>query len=119
MKQYIIPPRILSQPAVPSLVRRAIALPPQKRKRWSVKHKIALVVAVATGAVTRDAACQHYEISVEEFASWQSLADRYGADGLRATRMQVYREQEFAAQRDARETALAERDTPAARDEAA
>lgn len=103
MKQYIVLPRALSQRPASGLGNGPLALPPKKPKRWVVKNKLALVTAVQTGALTLKSACAHYEISAEEFASWQNLVDRHGSNGLRATRVQIYREQELTAQRDAEE----------------
>jgi hypothetical protein len=36
-------------------------------------------------------ACTRYNLSVEEFLSWQRLIDRHGLRGLRTTRLQEYR----------------------------
>ena len=53
-------------------------LPAPGTKRWVVRRKA-------------EDACKRYTLSVEEFASWQTLVDRYGVRGLRATRVQEYR----------------------------
>jgi Protein of unknown function (DUF1153) len=36
--------------------------------------------------------CEAYDISVDEFLAWERDIDRYGIPGLRATRVQFYRE---------------------------
>ena len=37
-------------------------------------------------------ACERYNLTVDEFLSWQHLMDRHGLLGLRATQVQDYRE---------------------------
>jgi hypothetical protein len=49
-------------------------------------------VAVRSGIISLNDACSRYNISIEEFLSWQRLIDRHGIGGLRATRIQQYRE---------------------------
>ena len=60
-------------------------------KRWVVRRKAEVVAAVRAGLISLEDACRRYTLSVEEFASWQTLVDRYGVRGLRATRVQEYR----------------------------
>ncbi len=66
-------------------------LPPPSTKRWVVRRKAEVVAAVRAGLISLEDACKRYTLSVEEFASWQTLVDRYGVRGLRATRVQEYR----------------------------
>jgi hypothetical protein len=66
-------------------------LPPPGTKRWVVRRKAEVVAAVRAGLISLEDACKRYTLSVEEFASWQTLVDRYGVRGLRATRVQEYR----------------------------
>jgi len=66
-------------------------LPPPNTKRWVVRRKAEVVTAVRAGLITLEDACRRYTLSVEEFASWQDLVDHYGVRGLRATRIQEYR----------------------------
>lgn len=66
-------------------------LPPPNTKRWVVRRKAEVVAAVRAGLISLEEACRRYTLSVEEFASWQALVDRYGMRGLRATRIQEYR----------------------------
>lgn len=49
-------------------------------------------MAVRAGLISLDEACQRYSLSIEEFLSWQRLIDKHGIGGLRATRVQQYRE---------------------------
>jgi Protein of unknown function (DUF1153) len=68
-----------------------IELPPINIRRWTIRRKAAVVTAVATGEITREAICLRYQISEEEFLSWQRAYDSYGLPGLRSTRLQQYR----------------------------
>jgi hypothetical protein len=67
-------------------------LPAPGTKRWVIRRKAAVVDAVRKGMLTLDEACRHYNLSPEEFNSWQRLIDRHGPRGLRATRVKEYRE---------------------------
>jgi len=64
-------------------------LPPRDTKRWGIRRKAELVAAVRGGL---EEACERYTLTVDEFLSWQRSIDRYGLPGLRATRVQDYRE---------------------------
>jgi hypothetical protein len=71
---------------------RAMAeLPPPDVKRWTVRRKAAVVTAVANGVLTREEACRRYQLSEEEFLSWQQAFEAHGLPGLRSTRLQQYR----------------------------
>lgn len=66
-------------------------LPPSDTKRWVVRRKAAVVAAVKNGTITLDEVCQRYNLSSEEFLSWQEMIDKHGVRGLRVTRLQDYR----------------------------
>lgn len=66
-------------------------LPPPDTKRWVVRRKAAVVAAVKNGAITLDEVCRRYNLSAEEFLSWQEMIDKHGVRGLRVTRLQDYR----------------------------
>ena len=66
-------------------------LPPPDIKRWTFRRKAAVVTAVANGALTREEACRRYQLSEEEFLSWQRAFEAFGLPGLRSTRLQQYR----------------------------
>ena len=66
-------------------------LPPPGTKRWVMRRKAEVVAGVRAGLITLEEACERYTLSVEEFLSWQKLIDDYGMRGLRATRIQKYR----------------------------
>lgn len=66
-------------------------LPSPDTKRWVVRRKAEVVAAVRSGLISLEEACKRYTLSIEEFASWQQLVEQYGVRGLRATRVQEYR----------------------------
>ncbi len=66
-------------------------LPPPSTRRWVIRRKAEVVTAVRAGLLTLEEACERYNLSVEEFLSWQSLIDKHGMRGLRTTRLQQYR----------------------------
>lgn len=66
-------------------------LPPPDTTRWVMRRKAEVVSAIRGGLLTVEEACARWNLSVEEFESWQRLIDRYGVRGLRATRLQQYR----------------------------
>ena len=66
-------------------------LPPANTRRWVVRRKAAVVAAVQSGKITLEEACQRYQLTEEEFRSWQGAYEAHGLPGLRATRLQQYR----------------------------
>jgi hypothetical protein len=66
-------------------------LPPQTTRRWVIRRKAEVVAAVRGGLLTLEDACTRYTLTVEEFLAWQRAIDRHGLAGLRATRVQQYR----------------------------
>lgn len=66
-------------------------LPPPTTSRWVVRRKAEVVAAVNGGLLTIDEACDRYQLTLEEFASWQRAVERSGLPGLRVTRIQHYR----------------------------
>jgi hypothetical protein len=63
------------------------ALPPPGTTRWVARRKAAVVAAVSGGQITLEEACRRYELSEEEFLSWQRAFETDGIGGLRATRL--------------------------------
>lgn len=86
----LLPAAIAPSPG-PSLVSPMSLLPPPGTRRWVIRRKAAVVQAVRSGAMSLEEACERYNLSVEEFLSWQRLIDRHGVRGLRTTRLQEYR----------------------------
>jgi transposase-like protein len=68
-----------------------VDLPPANTKRWVVRRKAAVLAAVRSGAITIEEACRRYDLSEEEFLSWQRAFDTHGLPGLRATRLPASR----------------------------
>lgn len=66
-------------------------LPPPNTKRWVIRRKAEVVAGVRVGLISLEDACSRYNLSVDEFLSWQRLIERHGVLGLRATRLQDYR----------------------------
>ena len=73
-------------------------LPAPNTKRWVVRRKAAVVAAVRNGVLSLNDACQRYNLSVEEFLSWEKLIERHGIGALRTTRLQRYRHQASSGQ---------------------
>ena len=59
-------------------------LPPENTKRWVVRRKAAVLIAVRNNRITVEEACRRYQLSEEEFLAWQRAFDTYGLSGLRA-----------------------------------
>ena len=68
-------------------------LPPPNTKRWVVRRKAAVVAAVRAGTITMQEALRRYQLTEEEFLSWQRAFEAHGLPGLRTTRVQQYRRQ--------------------------
>jgi len=67
-------------------------LPPRATMRWVARRKAAVVAAVRSAAIDLEEACRRYELSEEEFRAWERGIAAYGVPGLRATRLQIYRD---------------------------
>ena len=67
-------------------------LPAPSTKRWVVRRKAEVVAAVNGGLLTIDEVLERYNLTLEEFASWQRAVERSGLPGLRVTRAQHYRD---------------------------
>src|SRR3546814_15925497 len=59
------------------------SLPPRDTKRWVVRRKAEVVAAVTGGLLTIAEACERYDLTLEEFISWQRAVGRSGIPGLR------------------------------------
>ena len=66
-------------------------LPPPNTRRWVARRKAEVVAAVRDGLLTFEEACGRYNLSNEEFASWETAIDKHGLGGLRVTRIQDFR----------------------------
>jgi hypothetical protein len=81
-----------SPEAAPDAATGIESLPPPNTKRWVIRRKAEVVAGVRNGIITLDEACGRYKLSIEEFLSWQRLIEQHGLAGLRATRIQDYRD---------------------------
>lgn len=62
-------------------------LPPPDTRRWVTRRKAEVVAGVRQGLISLAEACERYDLTVDEFLSWQKRLERHGMDGLRATRI--------------------------------
>jgi hypothetical protein len=66
-------------------------LPSPRTRRWVIRRKAEVVVAVHGGLLSLDEACRRYDLTLDEFESWQHAIESHGVPGLRTTRLQQYR----------------------------
>ncbi|MBT7942470.1 MAG: DUF1153 domain-containing protein [Alphaproteobacteria bacterium] len=66
-------------------------LPPAGTQRWVIRRKAEVVAGVHGGLISLEQACRRYELSVDEFRSWEKLLKDHGMAGLRTTRAKKYR----------------------------
>ena len=67
-------------------------LPDPKTRRWVASRKAAVVRAVAHGLISREIAIETYDLTDEEYDSWQNAVTRHGEAALKATSLQRYRQ---------------------------
>lgn len=63
-------------------------LPPRRPQRWGIRMKANVVDAVRQGHYSLSEVCERYELSSEEYLSWQHSLERFGLAGLRQRHMQ-------------------------------
>lgn len=78
----------------------AADLPSPDTKRWVSSLKARIVAGVRGGLIGRDEACLRYRLSAEELLRWQVAIDRYGINGLQATRCRDERRNALAPETD-------------------
>jgi hypothetical protein len=66
-------------------------LPPPTTKRWVASRKAVVVKAVRFGLISLEEACSLYDLTQDEYCSWQTAVARYGESALRATALKKYR----------------------------
>lgn len=64
-------------------------LPLPSTRHWVPRKKAEIVLAVRGGLLSLVEACERYELTSEEFLSWQTALDRHGLKGLRVTNRAV------------------------------
>lgn len=67
-------------------------LPEPNTKRWVASRKAAVVRAIVCGLITEKQACEMYDLSAEELASWSQAILQHGEVALKATQLQKYRQ---------------------------
>tara|TARA_R110000824_G_scaffold87824_2_gene216232 strand:+ start:680 stop:1030 length:351 start_codon:yes stop_codon:yes gene_type:complete len=73
-------------------------LPKNNMTRWVIRRKAEVVAAVNGGLLSLEEACDRYDLSLEEFISWQESIDKSGLPGLRVSYLTQYRTQDRAKQ---------------------
>jgi hypothetical protein len=76
----------------PKRTPQVVDLLPQNPRRWVASRKAAVVAAVRDSRITMEEALDRYQLTEEEFYSWQRAFESRGLSGLRATLVQQYRE---------------------------
>jgi len=66
-------------------------LPSPSTKRWVIRRKAEIVLAVEGGLLSLEDACQRYQLTREEFSSWKNAVEQHGLMGLRSTHLQDFR----------------------------
>lgn len=67
-------------------------LPSPTTRRWVASRKVAVVRAVVYGLIPLKEALTTYDISQEEYESWQTAVEKHGASALKTTSLQKYRQ---------------------------
>jgi len=73
-------------------------LPKNSTTRGVIRRKAEVVAAVNGGLLSLEEACDRYDLSLEEFISWQETIDKSGLPGLRISYLSQYRTQGRARQ---------------------
>ena len=68
------------------------ALPPKDTTRWVASRKAAVVAAVNADVISKADVERSYGVSEEEFEQWQNSLQKHGVGGMRATRVQLYKD---------------------------
>lgn len=61
----------------------AADLPPPDTTRWVPRRKAVVVAAVRAGLISLQEACRRYNLSIEEFSTWERAIDDGGVPALR------------------------------------
>ena len=59
-------------------------MPPDASGRWTMRKKAEVLTAVSEGLLSLDEACDQYNLSPAELASWKTAIGRAGVEGLMA-----------------------------------
>ena len=66
-------------------------LPSPGVRRWVPRRKARVVAAVEGGLITREEACERYDLSEEELECWKASLMRHGLKGLCVTKLNARR----------------------------
>jgi len=66
-------------------------LPDPKTRRWVPRRKAEVVHAVRGGLLSREEAMTLYNLTPTEYREWETLYAEHGVEGLRATKLHIYR----------------------------
>ena len=83
-------PRVVTLPDGRQMTRAD--LPPAGTTRWVARRKEAVVRGVESRLITLGEAIDWYDLSEEEFESWQVAVSMHGTDGLKTTLIQHFRQ---------------------------
>jgi hypothetical protein len=72
-------------------------MPQNFRLRWTARRKAEVVIAVETGILSLNEACERYIISPEEFFTWKN---DYAHEGMESLRCNALKRQRDAADAD-------------------
>ena len=67
-------------------------LPAPDTTRWVASRKAAVVNGVIYGLIPLHEALERYNLSEEEYFSWQAAVETFGEDALKTTSLQQYRQ---------------------------
>jgi Protein of unknown function (DUF1153) len=66
-------------------------LPAPRQRRWVVRRKAEIVIAVDCGLLSVEEACSRYGLTLDEFLSWKRDLANGGLPGLHRARIQDHR----------------------------
>src|SRR5829696_1999164 len=66
-------------------------LPAPRQRRWVVRRKAEIVIAVDCGLLSVEEACSRYGLTLDEFLSWKRDLANGGLSGLHRARIQDHR----------------------------
>ena len=67
-------------------------LPPPNTRRWVASRKLSVVKGVMSGLIPLKEVLEIYELSEEEYYSWQKGVEKHGLNALKTTSLQKYRQ---------------------------
>ncbi len=82
-------PRVVTLPDGTQMTRAD--LPSPGTTRWVARRKEAVVRGVQAGLIPREEALARYDLSGEEFESWERSMAQHGTNGLKTTLIQHFR----------------------------